>query len=36
MNFTNGFGFTNNNLAAPLYASPGMVFRFGINWAFVN
>ncbi len=31
-----GFGFTNNNLAAPGYAYPGMVFRLGIYWGFVN
>jgi Putative porin len=33
---TGGFGFNNNNLAAPYYPMPGMVFRFGINWDFVN
>jgi hypothetical protein len=31
-----GFGFTNNNFAAPLYPTPGLVIRFGIKWAFVN
>lgn len=31
-----GFGFKNNNLAAPLYATPGLVFRLGIFWNFVN
>ncbi len=31
-----GFGFKNSNLAAPLYAMPGMVFRLGIFWNFVN
>ncbi|MEY3433271.1 MAG: hypothetical protein RL131_1207, partial [Bacteroidota bacterium] len=31
-----GFGFKNNNLAAPLYPMPGMVFRLGIFWNFVN
>jgi hypothetical protein len=30
------FGFTDNNFAAPLYPTPGMVFRFGIKWGFVN
>lgn len=30
------FGFTNNNFAAPNYAYPGMVFRLGIFWVFVN
>lgn len=36
--FTNrfGFGFKDNNLAAPLYPNPGMVFRLGIFWNFVN
>ena len=28
--------FTNNNLAAPGYAYPGLVFRLGIYWSFVN
>lgn len=31
-----GFGFTNNNLVAPGYALPGMQFRLGIWWGFVN
>ncbi|HEX7844876.1 MAG TPA: putative porin [Chitinophagaceae bacterium] len=31
-----GFGFTNNNLTAPGYAMPGLVFRLGIWWSFVN
>ena len=31
-----GFGFKNNNLAAPLYPTPGLVFRLGIFWNFVN
>jgi hypothetical protein len=31
-----GFGFTNNNLAAPDYPTPGMFLRFGIFWSFVN
>jgi len=31
-----GFGFTNNNFAAPLYPTPGLVIRFGIKWSFVN
>lgn len=34
--FTDGFGFKRNNLAAIRYPTPGMVFRFGIYWAFVN
>jgi hypothetical protein len=31
-----GFGFTNNNLIAPGYALPGLQFRLGIYWSFVN
>jgi Putative porin len=31
-----GFGFTNNNLAAPGYPYPGLVIRVGIFWSFVN
>ena len=31
-----GFGFTNNNLAAPGYPYPGLQFRIGIWWSFVN
>ncbi|MEO5908109.1 MAG: putative porin, partial [Ginsengibacter sp.] len=31
-----GFGFTNNNFAEPLYPTPGLVIRFGIKWGFVN
>lgn len=31
-----GFGFTNNNFAAPDYPYPGLVFRLGIYWSFVN
>lgn len=34
--FANGFGFTNNNFAAPHYPTQGFIFRFGIQWAFVN
>ena len=34
--FTNGFGFTRNNLSAPSYPTPGLLVRFGIIWAFVN
>ena len=33
---THGFGFTNNNFAAPLYPTPGLVFRFALQWRFVN
>lgn len=32
----NGFGFTNNNLAIDGYPYPGLVFRVGILWSFVN
>jgi hypothetical protein len=31
-----GFGFTNNNLAAPGYPYPGLQLRLGIWWGFVN
>jgi hypothetical protein len=34
--FKNGFGFTNNNFAAPLYPTQGFMIRFGIQWSFVN
>ena len=34
--FTNGFGFTNNNFAALHYPMQGFIFRFGIRWGFVN
>ncbi len=30
------FGFLNNNFAAPLYPTPGLIIHFGIKWAFVN
>jgi hypothetical protein len=36
VNFSNGFGFTNNNFAAPHYPTQGFIFRFGIQWGFVN
>lgn len=36
INFKNGFGWTNNNMAAPLYANPGLILRLGIYWSFVN
>ena len=36
VDISHGFGFTNNNFAAPLYPTPGFVFRFGIKWGFVN
>lgn len=31
-----GFRFNKNNFAAPLYPTPGMVFRLGIYWTFIN
>lgn len=31
-----GFGFTNNNLAAPGYPYPGLQIRLGVWWSFVN
>ena len=31
-----GFGFTNNNLVAPGYPLPGLQFRLGVYWGFVN
>ncbi len=34
--FTNGFGFVDNNFAAPHYPTPGLMIRFGIQWWFVN
>ncbi len=36
VNFANGFGFTNNNFAAPHYPTQGLIIRFGILWNFVN
>ena len=36
MSFNSGFGFKEHNFAAPRYPMPGMVFRIGIYWAFVN
>jgi hypothetical protein len=33
---TNGFGFTNNNVAVPAYPYPAMNVRVGIVWSFVN
>ena len=36
INFTNGFGFTKYNFSAPHYAYPGLIFRIGIQWGFVN
>jgi len=36
IDFTNGFGFDHYNFAAPSYVYPGMVFRLGVRWWFVN
>ena len=36
IDFSNGFGFTKNNFAAPHYVYPGLVIRFGILWNFIN
>lgn len=36
VSFSNGFGFVNNNFAAPHYPMQGFIFRFGIQWGFVN
>ena len=36
VSFANGFGFTNNNFAAPHYPTQGLIIRFGIQWSFVN
>lgn len=36
LSFSNGFGFTHNNFAAPHYPTPGLLIRFGIQWGFVN
>ena len=35
-NIQEGLTFTNNNFAAPLYPTPGLIMRFGVKWAFVN
>ncbi len=35
-NFAYGFNFTNNNFAAPHYPTPGLIFRLGVRWNFVN
>ncbi len=32
----NGFGFINNNFAAPHYPTQGLMIRFGVRWGFVN
>ena len=36
VSFKNGFGFINNNFAAPHIPTPGLVIKFGVRWWFVN
>ncbi len=36
VSFANGFGFINNNFAAPHYPTQGFMIRLGIQWWFVN
>jgi hypothetical protein len=36
VSFKNGFGFVDNNFAAPHYPTQGLMIRFGIRWWFVN
>ncbi|MDB5199044.1 MAG: hypothetical protein JWO92_1007 [Chitinophagaceae bacterium] len=36
VNLANGLSFTNNNFAAPHYPTPGLIFRLGVKWNFVN
>ena len=36
IDFSNGLSFTNNSFAAPLYPTPGLIFRIGVRWYFVN
>ncbi len=36
VNFAKGFNFTNNNFVAPHYPTPGLIFRLGVRWNFVN
>jgi hypothetical protein len=36
VSLANGFGFTNNNYAAPHFPTAGLIIRFGIQWGFVN
>ncbi len=36
VSFANGFGFVNNNFAAPHYPTQGFMIRLGIQWWFVN
>jgi hypothetical protein len=36
LDLSRGFSFLNNNLAGPLHPTPGLFFRFGFYWSFVN
>ncbi len=36
VSFKNGFSFSHNNLAAPLYPVPAFMLKFGFYWSFVN
>ncbi len=36
VSFANGFGFVNNNFAAPHYPTQGFLLRLGIRWWFVK
>ena len=36
VNFSNGFGFIDNNFSAPHYPTPGLMIRFGVRWWFVK
>jgi Putative porin len=36
VSFQNGFGFVNNNFAAPHMPAQGLIIRLGIRWWFVN
>jgi hypothetical protein len=36
VSFVNGFGFINNNFAAPHYVTQSLIIRFGVQWNFVN
>jgi hypothetical protein len=36
LTFQNGFGFRDNNFAAPHYPTPGQIIRVGIKWWFVK
>jgi len=36
VSLANGFGFINNNFAAPHYPTQGFMIRFGVQWWFVN